>query len=221
MREIIRGPETGLAFVDCTADFDDVAVAVGNKPGMPPLLYASVGRRWLKPLPVEGAAMLASIARVDDERWLVVGRKTEGEAFAASYWPLNWELERIYTPPSRALLACAGRPERREAIAVGAAGLVVRFQRDELSAATVPSEPDFSAVAIDTLGRKWAGSPACLWTEFDNEELQIAWSDLTWHAPFVSLMAEVGVVFAMTVDGAVVEGHADPAGYRVEQISAY
>jgi len=204
-RELFRGPDQAVSFTDATTDFDDVSVVVGHKATSPPLLYAMIGKRWLKPMPVKDAATLTSVARIDDERWLVVGRGTNGQAYAARYRPLMWEIERIHTPPGRALLASAGRPERHVATAVGGEGVVVHCDRDELEASNVNGRPDLAAVAIDTLGREWAAGPGKVWVRSSQGDWSCVWDHPAWRPPFISIMAEVGMVVAMTVDGAVLE----------------
>jgi hypothetical protein len=37
-------------------------------------------------------------------------------------------------------------------------------------------------------------------------EWRPVWRDARWQAPFVSLMADAGVIVAMTADGGIVEG---------------
>src|SRR5690606_4769349 len=123
-RELVRYPDSEVTFLDCVGEFEDMTVAIGSKAGTPPLLLALVGNHWLKPLPVQDASVLTSLARIDDECWFVVGRSQSGVAFAAFYRPLLWALEPVAIPPARALLACAARLERDEALAVGAGGLV-------------------------------------------------------------------------------------------------
>jgi serine/threonine protein kinase len=122
VRELFRGPDLEVTFSALTADFEDVAVLLGNKPGSPPLLYALVGKHWLRPLPVTDAALIAAVSRVDEERWLIVGRAHDGRPYAAFYRPLEWQLERLAVPEGRALLGAASRPERQTALAVGVGG---------------------------------------------------------------------------------------------------
>ena len=204
-RELFRGPDESVSFLDATVDFDDIAVVVGQGRTGPPLLYAFIGKRWLKPLPVLQAATINSIARVDDETWLAVGRSVDGTAFAARYWPLRWELERINLPPGRALLACAGRPERTLATAVGSDGVVLRLDGGASHATAIPERPDLAAIAIDTLGVEWAAGRGHIWVRRTRGDWECVWQHTAWQPPFISLMAEVGAVVAMTVDGAVLE----------------
>lgn len=204
-RDLYRGPDPNISFTDCVGEFDDIAVAVGVPGSGPVLLCALVGGHWLKPLPVTEAAMLTAIARIGEETWLVVGRRRDGGAFAAFYHPLGWALEPIALPPSRALLACAGRLEQQAALAVGSDGVVLEVRGDQLLTSTLPTLVDLSAVAIDTFGQRWAASLGRIWYSDPTHGWRCTHSEPSWNAPFVSLTAEVGMVSAMTVDGAVLE----------------
>lgn len=218
VRILHRGADDSLRFIDAHGDPSDMAVVVAERADGTPLLCGVVARRWLKPLVVTEAGMISSLARIDDERWLVVGRTTRGSlpptgrgswpdigAFAAIYRPLDWELEPLEVPPGRALLACASRPERKLAIAVGAEGSIVRVQRGEVSAHKLPDAPDLASVAIDVLGNELAAGSGTIWASRGRDRWKQAWQNTTWQAPFVSVLAETGLVIAMTVDGGVLE----------------
>jgi serine/threonine protein kinase len=205
VRELFRGPDREVTFNALTTGFDDVAVVLGNKPGTPPLLYALVGKHWLRPLPVTDAAMIADLSRIDDERWLVVGRGHDGRPYAAYYRPLDWQLERLPVPEGRALLACASSPEHQAAVAVGVGGACLEIESGAASARTLVDRTDLSCIAIDTLGRHWAAGPGRVWSRRASGHWQCVWEHTAWQPPFVSIMAEIGSVTAMTVDGAVLE----------------
>lgn len=204
-RELFQGPDASIAFSAGTTDLDDLAVLIGERRGEPPLLFTLVGKRWLRPLPVTAASMLTGVARIDDERFLVVGRGADGEAYAAVYWPLHWSLERLQTPKSRAFLACASRPERKLVVAVGTDGVVVEIEDNAISARSVPSAPDMVAIAVDTLGRQWAAGRGRVYSKRIQGEFTGVWEHQAWQPPFVGIMAEVGSIVAVTVDGAVLE----------------
>lgn len=204
-RDRQRGPDPSVTFTDCVGEFEDIAVSIGVPASGPPMLYALVGGHWLKPLPVPDAAFLTAVARTSDETWLVVGRRRDGGAFAAVYYPLAWALEPILVPPSRVLLACATRWEQRATLAVGADGVVLELQQGQVLATNLPSPVDLSAVAIDTFGQRWAASPGRIWYSDGSRSWRCAHALPDWSAPFVSLTAEVGMVCAMTADGAVLE----------------
>ncbi len=200
-----HGPDQRLSFVDFNGDLDDLAVLIGLGASTPPALHALVGSRWLKPLFVEEAMMLTSLARIDDERWLVAGRDRDGRAMAAIYRPLAWELERVAAPNARALLACAGQPDEGSAIAVGTEGAVVRVGKGQARASTMPEQPDLAAAAVDRLGRSWVAAAGRIFVGTAESGWRCVWEDRSWRAPFVSLLAETGFVAAMSVDGGVVE----------------
>jgi eukaryotic-like serine/threonine-protein kinase len=204
-RELFRYHDDRVLFTDVNGDLEDVAVVLGEQPGRPPLLCALVGKHWLKPLAVEQASMLTSIARIDTERWLVAGRDTDKLAYAAIYRPLAWEIERVPVPAVRALLATAGHPGRRAAAAVGAEGCVVRADGEHMIAETLRGAPDLSAVALDVLGRAWAAGAGQIWAHDSGRGWVPAWHDPRWLAPFVGMFADVSYLAAVTVDGAVVE----------------
>jgi hypothetical protein len=204
-RELVAGPDPSIAFSAGTTELDDLAVMVGERRGEPPLLFTLVGKRWLRPLPVTEASMLTGVARIDDERFLVVGRGIDGEAYAAVHWPLHWSLQRLQTPKSRAFLACASRPERKLVVAVGTDGVVVEIENNAVTARSVPTAPDMVAIAIDTLGRQWAAGRGRVYSKRHQGEFTCVWEHQAWQPPFVGIMAEVGSIIAVTVDGAVLE----------------
>jgi len=205
VRELFRGPDREVTFSALTTGFDDVAVVLGTKPGSPPLLHALVGKHWLRPLPVPEAAMIADLSRVDDERWLVVGRGHDGRPYAAYYRPLDWQLDPLPVPEGRALLACASSPDRQAAVAVGIGGACLEIEGGAASARTLLDRTDLSCIAIDTLGRHWAAGPGSVWSRRTSGQWQCVWQHAGWQPPFVSIMAEIGTVSVMTVDGAVLE----------------
>jgi serine/threonine protein kinase len=204
-RELIAGPDPTVAFSAGTTELDDLAVLIGERRGEPPMLFTLVGKRWLRPLPVTSASMLTGVARIDDERFLVVGRGVDGEGFAAVHWPLHWSLQRLETPKSRAFLACASRPERKLVIAVGTDGVVVEIEDNAITARSVPTAPDMVAIAVDTLGRQWAAGRGRVYSKRSQGEFTCVWEHQAWQPPFVGIMAEVGSIVAVTVDGAVLE----------------
>ncbi|HEY4107290.1 MAG TPA: serine/threonine-protein kinase, partial [Polyangiaceae bacterium] len=205
VRERFRGLDPSVTFTALTPDFEDVAVILGEKPGSAPLLHALVGKRWLRPLPVPEASLLTSVARIDDTRWLVVGRGTDGGPYAAFYRPLDWQLERLAVPAGRALLSAASRPERNTAVAVGVGGACLELEEGAPSPNSPENQPDLNCVAIDPLGRHWAAGPGRVWSRRTTGEWTAVWEHAAWHPPFVGIMAEIGTVIAMTVDGAILE----------------
>ena len=205
LRELARVPSSGLSLVDAHGDLADLAVIAAEDDNRQPFLIGYAARRFMRAIQVEGAASVSSIARIDDERWLVIGRSTGGRCFAALYRPLDWSLVPIDPPDGRALLAVASRPERRLAVAVGTDGAIVRVERDKTESVNVEGRPDLAAVAIDVVGTEWAAGAGCIWTNRANRGWKRAWENSTWRPPFISLMAESGMVVAVTVDSGVLE----------------
>ena len=197
-----------VRFTDAHGDPKDMCVVVGEQAEGPPLLHGIVAKRWLRPTVVEDAASISDIARIDDERWLVVGRAVQGKAYAAIYRPLQWTLEPLEVPEGRALLAATSRPERRIAIAVGTKGALLRVERDRVEVQNLEGDPDLASVAIDVLGNEWAAGAGSVWGCRSRRPWKRLWENSTWQAPFISLLAETGMVVAVTVDGGVLESRA-------------
>ncbi|HET7541505.1 MAG TPA: hypothetical protein VFK05_16630, partial [Polyangiaceae bacterium] len=208
MRETVSAPDPNIELLDASGIFDDLVVAVGRRPGLPPALLALSGRRWLKPFPLERVQYVASVLRFDDSRWLVCGRLVQGGAFAALYSPLDWELKFLQTPATRAFVSGSSSVERSLALIVGSEGTALRTEGDVTTVSIVPGAPDLSASALDVLDREWVASLGTLWTRDPRlaEAWRPAWSDRTWDAPFVSMIADSGRLMAMTANAAIVEG---------------
>ncbi len=202
---VLAGQKAGLELDDASGDLADLAAFVGNDNGAP-VLAAVSGGRWLKPLALETASALLGIERVTELEWLVVGRSREGAARAWLYRPLMWDAQPLGDVQARALTACSSLPERELGLAVGADGAVVRIERGRVEVARLPTAPNLACVALDPLGRAWAGAAGQLWFSADaGISWQLAWHDARWSAPFISIFADVGLVFAATADGAVLE----------------
>jgi len=208
MRELVSTPDPSIELQDASGLFDDLIVAVGRRPGLPPALIAMSGRRWLKPFLLERVQNVASVLRFDDTRWLVCGRLVQGGAFAALYSPLDWELEYLQTPATRAFVNGACSVERRLGLIVGSDGTALRVEGELTTVSIVPGAPDLSASALDVLDREWVAGLGTLWTRDPRlaEAWRPAWSERSWHAPFVSMIADSGRVMAMTASGGIVEG---------------
>jgi hypothetical protein len=181
VRDLVQAPDREVEFIDGSGRIDDLITAVGRRPGAPPTLFALSGGRWMKPFPLDGVAHVSALLRVDDLRWIVAGRLLQGTGFAALYQPLLWELAAL-----DALRIDAGVPQH----------------------SIVHGNPDLTAAAIDVLDREWVASLGTLWTRDPrrSEAFRPAWSDESWTAPFVSVMADAGLVVGLTADGGIVEG---------------
>lgn len=216
VREIVHAPDADCHFVHASGRFDDLLTAVSHRPGETPKLWAMAARRWMKPLPLEGVHYVASLLRLGDSRWLLCGRLREGGGFAAIYAPMQWEVQPLPTPRTRAFVGGASEPERGLALIVGGDGVAVRIENDNVSASVAEGAPDLTASAMDVLDREWVASLGTLWVRDPQRDAvwRRVWTDPGWHAPFVSLMADAGMLVAMTVDGAIVEGRASWRGSR-------
>jgi hypothetical protein len=150
---------------------------------------------------------VTALVRFDDSRFLVGGRLARGTGFAALYTPTMWELDALSLPETRSILCAASNPERVLALLVGSEGIAVRVDSEGPLASRIQGAPDLSASALDVQDREWAASLGTLWTRGAlGEPWHPAWSDPSWRAPFVSLLAESGLLLAMTVNGGIVEG---------------
>lgn len=206
---IVRGPHDDVAFTDASGELGDLAVVVGRRPDGAPLLYGVAAGRFLRPM-MPPAAYVSGLARIDDLTWLVVGRTSEGLGYAGLYSPLEWHVAPIDVP-GRALLACASRPERETAIAVGSEGVTLRIERGRVVPSRVAGSPDLATASLDVVGREWAGGSGQLFMSADGAGFTPVWRDPAWRAPFVSVFADPGLVVAMTVDGGVLEARAPVA----------
>jgi serine/threonine protein kinase len=205
VKEVIRAAEPELRLDMFHGDPADLAVVVGTLPDRGPSLYAVIGRRWLKSLPVEGVATLSSISRIADARFLLTGRSKDGQGWAAVYSPLDWELEPVAAPKTSAFLASAGQPDRRAGVAVGTDGAVLWYDRRAWSVERVDPVRHLSAAAVDAVGRGWVAGAGRIWLRSDGR-WRCVWQDDGWTSPMVSMFADVGRIIAATADGGIVEG---------------
>ena len=203
---VLQGPDRNLDFMALDGPLDDLCVILAQAEKKAPLLCTLVGRRWLKPFAIEGVAHISALARIDEESWLVAGRKLSGEAWVAIYEPLQLELRPMELPGVRALLACSSRQGEKRAVAVGTDGAWVDARPDRVECTRVPGNPDFSCITMDAAGRCWGASRGQLWARDPDGTVRCIWHNPQWTAPFVSLHAETGNVMAVTVDGGVLEG---------------
>ncbi|HVY49246.1 MAG TPA: hypothetical protein VHB21_25320, partial [Minicystis sp.] len=204
-------------FERLSGDLDDLAVLVGSADDAPPTLCALSGKRWLKPLALPEVAIVAALARVEDAKWLLAGRGVDGRAFAALYSPLDWEVQDLGVAKGvRAFLAASGQHDREIGLVTGADGAVIWRQGTVVSNEIVAGGHDLSAAVVDSVGRGWAASAGRIWIRRTSiakstgagDRWDCIWHDAAWTAPIVSIFADLGVVIAITADGAVVEGRA-------------
>ena len=124
------------------------------------------------------------------------------------------EHEPLAVPEARALLACASRVGRGLALAAGGEGGVLIVDGARVESSTVPSRPDLTAVAVDSVGVAWFASAGRIWTRTRGGSFGCVWQDESWRTPFVTLHAETGHALALSVDGGVLElslGEVGPA----------
>jgi serine/threonine protein kinase len=210
VREVHRAPEPNVTFSHANGRFDDLCAAVGQKPGETPMLYAMAARRWVKPVPLEGVSYVATLLRLEDARWLVCGRLAQGTGFAAVYCPLEWSLVHLPTPRTRAFVGGATEPERSLGLVVGSNGVAVRVDGMVPTSTTADGAPDLTAAAMDVLDREWVASLGRLWVRDPerDQKWRAVWSDSSFGAPLVSIMADAGMVVALAADGGIIEGRA-------------
>ena len=205
---IIRGPNSKVTFVLASGDMDDLIVFVGLSENQPPALHTRIAGRFLKPAPLDRAATVTSLSRLDDTRWLVTGRSVDGEGFVIVYEPLQWELRKIEVPTCRAYLGSAAQRGAELGVVVGTNGCAARLDSETVTRLLVDAEPDLSAVAIDTAQRVWMGSSGTLWVQKNQEEPIKVVHRSTWPAPFVAIHADLDRVLAISAAGGILEGRA-------------
>jgi len=199
-----------VTFTHASGHFDDLLAAVGQRPGEPPSLWAMAARRWLKPMPLEGVAYVAALLRLDDSRWILCGRLTQGYGFAAIYSPMQWEVEYLLTPRTRAFVSGASNADRGLGLVVGSEGVALRIEGHSAVVSAAEGLPDLTAAAMDVLDREWVASLGKLWVRDPARDAnwRSVWSDPRWQAPFISIIADAGMLVAMTADGGILEGRA-------------
>ena len=119
----------------------------------------------------------------------------------------------LLTPRTRAFVSGASEPERGLALVVGSDGVALRIEGQEAVSSVADGSPALTAAAMDVLDREWVCSVGRLWVRDPARELgwRPVWHDPSWQAPFVSMIADAGMVVAMTADGGILEGR---AGWR-------
>jgi hypothetical protein len=85
--------------------------------------------------------------------------------------------------------------------------MVLTVDGSGMKSTILEGTPALAAVALDVLGRTWVAATGRIWVNEAGDDWQPAWEDPNWRSPFVSLIAEIGFVAGMTVDGGVVECH--------------
>ncbi|MBI4704487.1 MAG: serine/threonine protein kinase [Deltaproteobacteria bacterium] len=214
--EIDGAPDEVASLRLFNGELDGLGVAVGRRADGRAVLLGRAAGFWLKPLGLDQGATVAALARVGENRWLVVGEQSRGQGFVAAYLPLRWEIERIADTGSQGWLACAAAPDGGQAVACGASGSVLRWQDGRIEIGRIEGAGALGAAAAEPAGRLWVGDAGRLWVceasvpgrggPTQAPLWQLAWSDALWRAPFVAITADVGRVLAVSADGGVVEG---------------
>jgi len=205
--DVVEGPEKSRTAQYASGDIGDLAVLCFSHGSRPPALYCICGGRWLEPITLEGVDLVTSIAHIADEEWLVSGRASDGKPYLAVHRPLRFRVDRLALSDTRTMLATAGNPQREIGLSCGLDGRIAWITNGAVSGASaLRGLPSLSAAAIDPSGRAWVASAGMIWCGSSPGTEQLAWTDRSFDVPFASLHADDGAVFAMTVDGGVVEG---------------
>ncbi|MCS6902230.1 MAG: hypothetical protein RMJ98_21565, partial [Myxococcales bacterium] len=206
--ELRQGEDRSVSFVMASGDPDDLGVAVGEDSEGRLSLHALAAGRWWRPLSLPEVASILSVARIEDEKWLLAGRRRDGRGYAAVYRPTQWSVEELPSSETRAYLASAGDPARGMGLIVGVGGHTLLVERGQIRAEHAGASVDLAAAAFDGTGRAWAAARGSLWVRSPGggNPWSCVWSEPSWPSPLVSLVADVGLVVAISVDGAVLEG---------------
>jgi hypothetical protein len=209
VREVVHAPIPVQA-VHCASGVPTDLMVGGVKTDQGTLaLLSMAARRWMRPLPLTGISGISSLARLDDDRSLLCGRTTAGAGFAAIYEPMQWALHMLPTPRTRAFVTASSQPERGIAIIGGAGGVAARFDAAGLTPSALHRPLDIAASGIDVMDDEWvAGAGWVCLRRPGQPHWESVWENASWTVPFVSILADVGLVVAMTADGGVLEGRA-------------
>ncbi len=203
----VESPDPNANFCLASGRLDDLLVALHHEHGQSPELCAVIGRRWLKPLPLHGVSFVNALTRLDDERWLLGARTRDGLGFAALYEPLKWQITPLEVPDLRAFISAASTYERSMGILAGTQGVVLRWSDKHTEISRIDNNCDLAAAAMDIQGREWVAGSGVLWSRLTGQDTwHPMWGDSSWNAPFISLMADAGLIIGMTGDGGIVEG---------------
>ena len=204
--ELVEGPDKHRTTQHASGDLDDLAVFCFSHPQASPALYSICGRRWLEPLHLQGVEMITGLTQIADEAWLITGRAVDGQAFLGIHRPLRFRVDRLDPGQVRTLLAVTASPEREIGIACGLDGRIAWVSEGVMRGiSTVREQPPLSCAALDPSGRVWVASAGAIWSGDQSGNTQLAWTDRSFPSPFAAMHAEDGALFAMTVDGGVVE----------------
>ncbi|HYP89143.1 MAG TPA: serine/threonine-protein kinase [Polyangiaceae bacterium] len=193
----------GVHFVAAAGRFDDIVVAAARRGPGRFELWAWLSGRFMEPLELEDIVEISACAQLTDTSWLFVGEAADGSGVVLEYRPLGHRARVLARVAGQSLRACGSALELGLALIGGARGYVATVSGDSATEAPLGSERDVSTVAIDALGRAWAAAPGELWTR--EGTWQLAWSEPSWSAPVVGILADVGRVVAVTADGGIIQ----------------
>ncbi len=200
----------GVSFQHVSGHLEDVLLLVSDRVAGSPTVHCLVDGRWQTTLDAGEFRTISSVARIGPTSWLLAGRRRDGSGGVALCRPLEGHLSFATIPPSRAMLSTASQSDRELGLAVGTHGAVVAVQASAVVCTVLEGEPNLSACGVDILDREWAGSAGRLWVKEPAQASgwRTVWESSSLTTPFVSIMAEVGMVLAVTADGGVLEGRA-------------
>jgi serine/threonine protein kinase len=203
-------PCAGASFQHANGHLEDLLVAVNDRTAGFPELWMLSGRRWHAPIGLGEFRVVSSVSRLGPTAWLLAGRRRDGTGAIALCRPLERSLSFLTIPPTRAMLATASQPERELGLSAGTQGVVVSVHAGGVTTSILEGQPNVSACAADILDREWAGGSGRLWVKEPGptSSWRSVWEDGVFSSPFVSVMADVGMVLAVTADGGVLEGRA-------------
>jgi hypothetical protein len=203
--------------IDVTAVAEDGArLLVLARTPSGPCLYVRDEGAWRAPLPIDGAAHVAGLARLDALGWVLVGASRTGEGFLATYDD-RAHVVRAQPPVGRVALGAVSADGLGLAVAVGAHGLAASISRFAESPARlrvtvddVETSRSLSAVLVDAAGDAWAAcdgfvlrrvprAPRPSWTPI--------WHDPDVTAPIRALARAGSSLLVLVGDGTVLEGH--------------
>jgi eukaryotic-like serine/threonine-protein kinase len=208
-QDLSEPPEPGVRLVMGDGDPGDLAAFVGHRTGSWPLLFGRSGRRWLKPVELEGISSVTALARLSDEQWLVSGCTPARGGAIGVFRPLRFSVEWIPLGPVAAYTSCAAEPGQMIGVVGGTAGALAHLSSAGALTEAVGVNDTVTAVSIDPAGGAWAATAGTLWFREragETARWRVMWSNSLWHAPILSLHVEPGSVLAMTTEGAVLEG---------------
>ncbi len=180
----------------------DAALAASRGP-RGPILRAYDGQ-WHDAFALRDLSLVASLSRVDHDKWLVTGETTAGESFAALVEPFARRTRRLQSSTVRTFVASAGLPKLGVGCAIGLGGALL-CDRVATAVETI-SHP--TAVAIDPSGRVAVASAGRIWLRRGAPEpsWDLVWEDASMRRPIMALAAGARRIRALANDAAIVEG---------------